>query len=50
MLLDNIFAIEPDAPAKNGMALSLGIPRNAQLSSKTQLVFHIEKEPVRRAL
>jgi hypothetical protein len=27
--VDDILAIEPDARAKNGIALSLGIPRNA---------------------
>jgi hypothetical protein len=27
--IDDILAIEPDARAKDGIALSLGIPRNA---------------------
>lgn len=29
VVLDNILAIEPNARAKNGIALSLGMPRNA---------------------
>jgi hypothetical protein len=50
VVLDDILAIEPDARAKNGIALFLGSHARANCRTKFKLVFCIEKEPVRRAV
>jgi len=50
VVLDDILAIEPDARAKNGVALFLGSHARANCRAKFKLVFCIEKEPVRRAV
>jgi hypothetical protein len=34
VVIDDILAIEPDARAKNGIAISLGIPGNPQLGEE----------------
>jgi hypothetical protein len=37
VVIEDILAIEPDARAKNGIGISLGIPGNAQLGRKIQI-------------